>query len=37
MKGKQIKEHGTWTFTLQRSAGIWRIVTQSWGTVSQSM
>lgn len=36
MKGKAIKEHGTWTFTLQRSGSSWRIVTQSWGTVSSS-
>jgi hypothetical protein len=37
MKGKAIKEHGTWTFTLQRSGSTWRIVTQSWGTVSETM
>jgi hypothetical protein len=37
MKGKAIKEHGTWTFTLQRTGSTWRIVTQSWGTVSETM
>lgn len=36
MAGKNILEHGTWTFTLQRSDASWRIVTQSWGTVSES-
>jgi ketosteroid isomerase-like protein len=37
MKGKTIKEHGTWTFTLQRSGSTWQIVTQSWGTVTETM
>jgi hypothetical protein len=37
MKGKTIKEHGTWTFTLQRSGSRWQIVTQSWGTVTETM
>ena len=36
MAGKPIMEHGTWTFTLQRAGSSWRIVTQSWGTVSQT-
>jgi hypothetical protein len=37
MKGKRLKEHGTWTFTLQRSGAAWRIVTQSWGTITETM
>jgi hypothetical protein len=36
IKGKPVTEHGTWTFTLQRSGSSWRILTQSWGTVSSS-
>ncbi len=36
MKGKRVTEHGTWTFTLQRVGSAWRIVTQSWGRVSES-
>jgi hypothetical protein len=37
IKGKPMKETGTWTFTLQRSGSAWMIVTQSWGTVTETM
>ena len=36
VNGKPSMEHGTWTFTLQRSGAAWHIVTQSWGTVSST-
>jgi len=37
VKGKAMKETGTWTFTLQRSGSAWTIVTQSWGTITETM
>lgn len=37
INGKPSKEHGTWTFTLQRSGSSWLVVTQTWGVVSETM
>jgi hypothetical protein len=36
MSGKKFTEHGTWTFTLQRTGNAWKIVTETWGTVSMA-
>lgn len=36
-KGKQQKETGTLTLTLRRSGNAWKIATQSWGTISNTM
>jgi hypothetical protein len=37
MKGKPVRETGTWTFTLQRSGNTWLILTETWGTVTAAM
>lgn len=36
-KGKPQKETGTLTLTLQRSGNDWKIATQTWGTLSNTM
>jgi ketosteroid isomerase-like protein len=36
MAGKKFTEHGTWTFTLVRTGSTWKIVTETWGTVSMT-
>jgi ketosteroid isomerase-like protein len=36
-KGKLQKETGTLTLTLQRSGNLWKVATQTWGTLSNTM
>lgn len=36
-KGKQQKETGTLTLTLRRSGNAWKIATQTWGTLTNTM